>query len=207
MVTRTRLPRRKAPTATDAERPRPAARYMATEGSSPFLYSWRPALREPAADVMASYTLAAARAIETIQNSGWISGGIEQAIASTIGNGLRLAAEPDEKALGWTPDMASEWARKVEARWENYAKRPIDCDVRGESTLGKLTAQALRSYFAYGEITAALPYRRRLGALYGSKVQMISPPRLTQEMEPPSLIYGVRPRRCRLPARLSSPLP
>jgi hypothetical protein len=168
--TATRIPRRKSsPTATDAERPRPAARYMASEGISPFLHSWRPALREPAADVMSSYQLAAARAIETIQNSGWISGGIEQAIASTIGTGLRLAAKPDEKALGWSPDMASEWARQVESRWENYASRPIECDVRGESTLGKMTAQALRSYFAYGEITAALPYRRHSGGQYGTR--------------------------------------
>ena len=165
---------------------------MASEGISPFLHSWRPALREPAADVMSSYQLAAARAIETIQNSGWISGGIEQAIASTIGTGLRLAAKPDEKALGWSPDMASEWARQVESRWENYANRPTECDVRGESTLGKLTAQALRSYFAYGEITAALPYRRRPGGQYGTKLQMISPPRLTQEIIPPNLFYGVR---------------
>ena len=51
MVTRTRVPRLKAP-ATDAERPRPAARYMASEGISPFLHSWHPTLREPAANVM-----------------------------------------------------------------------------------------------------------------------------------------------------------
>src|SRR5262245_55611013 len=139
-TTRTRRKAPNAPQVTDAaSRPRVGVRYMAREDVSPFLYTWRPALREPAADVMASYNLAAARAIETIQNSGWISGGIEQAIASTIGVALRLAAKPDDKALGWSPEMASEWAREVEARWENYANRPHECDARGESTLGKLT--------------------------------------------------------------------
>jgi hypothetical protein len=200
--TATRIPRRKSsPTATDAERPRPAARYMASEGISPFLHSWRPALREPAADVMSSYQLAAARAIETIQNSGWISGGIEQAIASTIGTGLRLAAKPDEKALGWSPDMASEWARQVESRWENYANRPTECDVRGESTLGKLTAQALRSYFAYGEITAALPFRRRPTSFKAFEIEIDA----TDSLAHPDdvvVVLGLPQRAARLSHRL-----
>jgi hypothetical protein len=33
----------------------------------------------------------------------------------------------------------------------------------------------LRSYFAYGEITAALPFRRRPGGQYGTNLSAIAP--------------------------------
>lgn len=41
---------------------------------------WRPALREAADDVGASWDLAAARTIDLIQNSGWMAGALDQAV-------------------------------------------------------------------------------------------------------------------------------
>jgi lambda family phage portal protein len=172
-------------------KPRARSTFMRGE-LSPFFMSWRPALREWSQDVAAAYTAAAGRAVDAIQNSGWISGGIDQAVAGTVGTGLRLNAKPDYEALGWTVDQAQEWSRKVEWRWDAYCSRPDDCDVEGKSTIGKLTAQALRTYFAYGEITAALPYVQRIGNQHGTKVQLLLPSRLSQRSEVPRLVQGVR---------------
>lgn len=170
---------------------RPSAAYMAGE-RSPFFWSWNPALREQQTDVAVAYTRAAARAIDALHNSGWLAGGIDQAIASTVGNGLRLATKPDAEALGWDHKTAQEWARKVERRWEAWADRPIECDLEGQMTIGKATAAALRSFFAYGEITAALPFVYRSGGQYGTKFQMIPPHRLSQRTEQDRIIQGVR---------------
>ena len=73
-----------------------------------------------------------------------------------------------------------------------YASRPEECDVEGKSTIGKLTAQALRTFFAYGEITAAIPYVKRVGNQHGTKVQLLLPSRLSQRSEIPDLAQGVR---------------
>lgn len=172
-------------------RGRVQAMYMRGE-KSPFFWGWRPALREWSDDVAAAYTMAAARSIDMLQNSGWLAGGVDQAVASTVGTGLQLAAKPDAEALGWTLDTAQAWARTVERRWEGFAKQPIDCDIEGKSTIGKMTAQALRCYLAYGEITAALPFLKRVGGTYGTKVQMLPPNRLSQRSEPPRIAQGVR---------------
>ena len=56
---------------------------------------WRPALREAAEDVGSSWDLAAARTIDLIQNSGWMAGALDQAVANTVGTGLRLKAMPE----------------------------------------------------------------------------------------------------------------
>jgi len=45
---------------------------------------WRPALREAADDVGASWDMAAARTIDLIQNSGWMAGALDQAVANTV---------------------------------------------------------------------------------------------------------------------------
>lgn len=168
-------------TLADVERPGMKAAYMRGQGGAAFFHSWRPALREAADDVRASWVSAASRAVDTIQNSGWIAGGVEQAVAMTVGTGLRLTCKPDKEALGWTEDAANAWSRTVERRWEGWANRAIECDIEGKATVGKLSAQALRTHFCYGEILATLPYLRRPFAQYGTKVQLLPPHRLAQD--------------------------
>ena len=176
---------------SDGARPRPQAGFMRND-MSPYLAAWQPALREASDDVRQSYVKAAARAIDMTQNSGWIAGAVDQSIAYTVGTGLRLASKPDAKALAWTTDEAQTWAQDVERRWESFADRPIECDIEGKSTIGKMQAQAMRQYFCYGEILAALPYLvRQPGGQYGTKVQMLPPTRLVQDSNPPTMVQGV----------------
>jgi len=190
MATRTKRRAADKPQAADAAASRPKARagFMRNE----FLQNWRPALREASDDVRAAWTTAASRAIDLIQNSGWIAGAVDQSIAYTVGTGLRLACKPDSVALGWTADETQQWAQTVERRWEAWANRPIECDIAGQSTIGKMQAQALRSHFAYGEVLATMPFLKRdPGGQYGTKVQMLPPLRLSQDNNPPTMRQGV----------------
>ena len=159
----------------------------------PILASWQPALREASQDVRQSYTRAAARVVDMVQNSGWIAGAVDQSLGYTVGTGLRLASKPDATALKWTTGEAAKWAQDVERRWESFANRALECDIEGKATIGKMQAQALRSHFCYGEILAALPYlkRKNYGGQYGTKVQMLPPTRLVQDSDPPRMVQGV----------------
>jgi hypothetical protein len=70
---------------------------------------WRPALREASDDVGSSWDLAAARTIDLIQNSGWMAGALDQAVANTVGTGLRLKAMPENDLFGMSNAEAESW--------------------------------------------------------------------------------------------------
>ena len=147
--------------------PRPE-RIAAYLNGGKYLNGWMPALRDPRSDVMLAYTQAAAKAIDAMCNSGWLSGAIDAQIAAIIGSGLRLNCKPDYKALGWTQEQADAWAGEVEAKFEAWANNPVECDLGGRMTLAQYERAALLQYFATGEIVTLHPYRRRYGSPIGT---------------------------------------
>ena len=154
---------------------------------------WRPALREAADDVGASWDLAAARTIDLIQNSGWMAGALDQAVANTVGNGLRLKAMPENELFGMSNDQAEEWAQLVEQRWSLWADRPYECDIEGRRTFALMQAAAFRSWFTTGEIWAEIPWRERPGGRYGTKVRIIPPHRVLRRNDSlRNIVQGVR---------------
>jgi phage portal protein, lambda family len=162
-------------------------------GGASSLFAWRPALRDARDDVASAYVLAAARAIDTLHNSGWIAGAVEQAVASTVGVSLRLQARPDRTVLGWSDAEAERWTDIVERRWTLWSENPVECDAAGTHTIGQLTAQVLRCWFAYGEAFSLLPAQRRPYALTRTKVQLVPPHKVPQDNDDLMRIFqGVR---------------
>jgi lambda family phage portal protein len=154
---------------------------------------WRPALREAADDVGSSWDLAAARTIDLIQNSGWMAGAIDQAVANTVGTGLRLKAMPENDLFGMSNAEAEAWAQTVEQRWSLWAEKPYECDIEGRRSFGLLQAAAFRSWFATGEIWAELPWRERPGGRYGTKVRLVPSHRIVRRNDNlRGMVQGVR---------------
>jgi len=168
----------------------PKSAYM-RGGASPFFWNWAPALRDPRTEVSSSWQKAAARAVDSLHNSGWLAGGVEQAVASTVGTGLRLNAMPDAAILGWTADEAANWARDVEHRWEMWARRPNECDATGQQSVHQLAGGALREWYATGEILATLPTLRRDDATTRTKVLLLPSNRIVNKTLGEGLIQGV----------------
>lgn len=178
-----------------ASSPQHSAQYFRSPGSggAAALFAWKPSLRDAREDVRRSYVEAAARAIDALHNSGWISGAVEQAVASTVGVGLRLSPRPDRVALRWNEAEADEWSTLVERRWILWAENPIECDAAGKHTIDQLTAQVLKTWYAYGEAVSLLPAIRRDISITKTKVQLILPHRLVQDTEEISGFYqGIR---------------
>lgn len=168
---------------TSGAMPRPQAAYFKGE-QSPFLVSWRPQLREQQQDIQASWAKSAARAIDAVQNSGFMAGIVEVASGSTVGPGLRMACRVDAEVLGWTQEKASKWSRKVETRFRAWASNPIECDAAGQMTFQQMQQAAFACYMTYGEILALLPMIRRPGAQSLTKVSMLPPSRLVDHNQP-----------------------
>lgn len=172
-----------APVAEVAEtRPRAGASYM-RGGRGVTFAQWRPALREAQDDIADVWDDAAARAFDAIHNSGWLAGAIEQAVANTVGPGLRLKAIPENTTFGMTEQAARQWGLNVERRFELWARNAQECDVEGMRSFGKLQAAAFRSWLATGEILAELPWRKRAWNRYGTKVRLLPSQRLSRKTE------------------------
>lgn len=153
---------------------------------------WNPALRPIQDDVRSGWMPAAARTMDLIQNVGWIAGAMNQATANTVGNGLRLNAQPDHEALGITEEEGAALAQQIERRFRSWASRPYECDIEGRRNFGQMQAAWLLSYFAFGEGLAELPWKERAGGTWGTKVRLIEPWRLSQKNSPmDNLVQGV----------------
>ncbi len=169
--------------------------------TSPLMANWRPQLRETQDDVRMSWALANARAVDAIQNSGWIAGGLRAAQGRTMGHALRLVAKPDTTVVkfeGLTNDAgesidAEGWARFVERRWEAWSNNPLECDALARNSIAQLCKAALATWFATGEIVATLPFYRDRLARTGTKVLLLPPSRLSQKTDAMRrLIQGVQ---------------
>jgi len=174
-----------------ASRPTPGAAYMRNE-QMPMFFRWHPALRDSSDDVKAAWRLATARSIDVIQNNGFLAGAIEQSCGSVVGLGLRLNAKPNAVALGWTQEQANAWSRHVEMRFSLWTENARACDAGGRFTFGQILAQAYRHWMATGEILATLPWIRKAGTQFGTKIKLLPAWRLSTDSELPDLCSGVR---------------
>lgn len=139
----------------------PSAGYLRNDDTGPGFVMGGSALRDISEDVRQAWVPAASRTIEALQNNGWISGGVEAAISTIIGSGLRLNAHPDHEALGWTASEATRWAQRVERRYEARCRNKFECDASGRYTAGQMEAAHLRQFFATGEgVTQFLMFAR-----------------------------------------------
>ncbi|MCA1789672.1 MAG: phage portal protein, partial [Thioalkalivibrio sp.] len=107
---------------------------------------WKPALRETQDDIGDAWDAAAARVADMIQNNGWLSGAIDQAVANTVGTGLRMKAIPENETFGMTSSEASAWAKTVERRFELWSRNAQECDIQGLRTFGQMQSAAFRSW-------------------------------------------------------------
>lgn len=162
-------------------------------GGTPVFQGWQPFDRDLRDDIRLAWRAAAARMTDMVQNSGWIAGMIDQAVANTVGTGLRLVSMPDADVLGMTLSEANAWARRVERRFELWAEKPYEFDLEGRMNAGKFQAAALRSWLATGEICADVPWRERFGAEFRTKARLIPPTRMSDATDDSRNQYhGVR---------------
>lgn len=171
-----------APTIGGEVAPRPTGQYM-RGGRGVTFAGWKPALRESQDDIADAWDDAAARVADLIHNSGWLSGAVDQAVANTVGTGLRLKAIPENETFGMSSADASAWGKTVERRFELWARNAQECDIQGLRTFGQMQGAAFRSWLVTGEILAELPFRRRPCNRYGTKVRLLPPHRLSRKTE------------------------
>lgn len=163
--------------------PTPRSEFM-KGGRGITMTGWRPALRDTNDDVASAWEQAAARATDLVHNSGWISGMFDQAVANTVGTGLRLRCMPENELFGMDEKTAQAWRKLVEQRFGLWAENAVECDIEGRRTFAAQQDAAFRSWLVTGEILSEIPWRRRFGSRYGTKVRLLPPSRLQNVTDP-----------------------
>lgn len=147
--------------------------------------------RDAKTDVRDAAERASALAYDFMQNSGWISGAVQQILSDTIGEELKLNCRAQLEAFGYTPKQAATWCRKVERLWRRWSWNPKECDLAGKATIADMADALLRSFLATGEgfgvlDNIPLAEQRRLGLKTGTKVSLVAShrcPRVTRETD------------------------
>lgn len=160
----------------------PRADYM-RGGRGVTFANWRPSLREAQDQIGEAWEDAAARTIDAVQNSGWLAGALDQAVANTVGTGLRLKVQPENSLFGMTQDEERQWARLVEQRFELWANNPQECDIEGRRTFAKMQSSAFRSWLLTGEVLAEMVFRKRPWNINGTKVRLLPPQRMSRKSD------------------------
>lgn len=149
----------------------------------------RAVTRDARLDVREAAERASALAYDFMQNSGWISGAIQQIVIDTIGDELKLNCRAQLEGFGYTAKQAALWCRKVEKAWRRWAWNAKECDLAGKATIADMAEALLLGFLATGEGFAVLDNmplekQRQLGLSTGTKVSLIAShrcPRKTDE--------------------------
>lgn len=145
--------------------------------SLPALASWNSRAGSADADMLADLSQLVPRSRDLDRNNGIAKGILTTKIDNVVGTGLRLVANPDYVALGWTADQAAEWARNVESRWKAWWWSTA-CHA-GNTLIGdQLTQQVFRSKLLNGAAVVLPLWIPDRGDGFSTKFQTVESDRL-----------------------------
>lgn len=164
--------------------PAPSSAFTAADRFSQELAAWLPALTSADAEVLPERDTITARSRDLSRNNGWAHGGIDRELDAVIGDGLRLSAKPDWRALGLSAEWARDWAQEVEGEWRAYTGDPgFYCDAARHNDMAGLQRLAYRHLAVDGTALAVLLWREERP--WATTVQLVDPDRLSNEQDAP----------------------
>lgn len=165
--------------------------YDAAAWSTQEMGAWFPQIRSPDTEINMYRDRMVARSRDLTRNSGWASGGILRILDNVIGNGLRLTAMPDWRALAWRFGVkafdkawAEEFRQAAEALYRGYCDSIGRWnDVERRLTIGQQMRVAFRHKMVDGEsevLTYWMPERVGYGAAdYATCFLLVDPDRVS----------------------------
>ena len=153
----------------------PIAAYEASDPFSQELGNWHPMLASADGDWLGERRAATARARDLNRNNGWAAGAKRHEIDTVLGASLRLSYKPDAVVLGLDPDVADEFADRVERRWRTYSMDPDHhCDAARHDTIPGLFALAYGHMFSEGD-AIGIPLWRPGRGQWSTSLQIVDP--------------------------------
>src|SRR4029453_5910258 len=114
------------------------------------LHNWQPSRATAGPDLLPYYDLLVARSRDLNRNNGVAAGAFQSLQDNAVGTGLRLACDPDYRALGRDKKWSEDWSRTTESLWRTWAGS-MAFDAAGQQTFASLTQLVFRSALENGE--------------------------------------------------------
>jgi lambda family phage portal protein len=143
------------------------------------LSNWLPWRAPTDAEILPDQDMLVARSRDLNRNNGIASGGLQTLQDNVVGTGLRLAANPDYRALGKDIAWAEKWSQTTESLWRTWADS-TDCDAAHRLNFAGLTALVFRSALEAGEALALPLWLERTETPFKTCLQLIDCDRLSQ---------------------------
>lgn len=172
-----------------------ATPHKAANPISQELSTWLPGLLSADREWLWDRDLTVSRIRDLVRNNGTAAGAVRRFTDHSIGQGLRLQAQPDWRALGISREAAREMATEIEAAWRDYTQDPLHrCDAARRTGFGGLMRLAYFDWLLAGE-ALTLPIWKPERGKYATCFQAVDPDRLSNpwgEPDGPELRQGVR---------------
>ena len=160
--------------------PPPDPSYQAASRTKQEVANWNPDLGSADADYLDDRDTIVSRVRDLKRNSGHATAAIHKPADMIVGQGLRLSAKVDYRALGFSADQANVLNRQIEAEWRQFADDPLfRADFEMKTNLGLLMRLKQIEWRTAGETTSILHWRPNRGARYATCLEVVDTDRLS----------------------------
>lgn len=149
----------------------------AADYSDRALSGWEPILNSPDGDLIDEIPALNSRTRDLVRNNGIASSVTNTQTDNIIGNILKLVANVDYQALGWTKEKAREWNKNTENRFRSWAET-TECHAARRMNLLGLARQALIGCLTNGDAVTLPLWLERPYEQWKTKLQNIESDRL-----------------------------
>lgn len=104
---------------------------------------------------------------------------------SVVGTGLAMHPAIDGEAIGLTEEETDAKNKEIASEWRIYSENPLECDIEATLDVAGQQGLALLTAMLGGDCFALTPFKERQGCVYGLKVQLIDPARVSNISDGP----------------------
>jgi len=140
------------------------------------LKAWFPGQGSADTDSLLDLPQLRGRSRDLGRNAPLAAGAVSTTAIGVVGDGLKLEASIDSKALGLTPEQADAFEAEQEREWGVFC---ATADFTRVQCMEEMQQLSLRSALESGDVFAVRRYRRDPGDVYGTKVQLLEADRVS----------------------------
>lgn len=148
------------------------------------LRNWQPFAGSADSDLLPDWDMLSRRGRDLGRNNGVAAGAVQSTTDNVVGTGLRLAAKPEWRLLGWDKDYADDWARHVESLWRTFSESPY-FDVASRLDFHRATQLIFRQCMINGDALALPLWFPSRGGQFATMFQLVEADRLCNPQHSP----------------------
>lgn len=151
--------------------------YRGASKSPRSLSEFNPRGNDADSDILPDLPTLRNRCRDLTRNIPLAGGAINTVCTNVVGTGLKFKSLIDRDVLNMSEDAADAWESNTEREFRLWAESK-ECDVERKQNFAGIQNLVFRSTLENGDVFALLPFLKRQGSPYGTKIQLIEADRV-----------------------------